>query len=52
MEINQDDYFRDELTAKLCSIVEGDDENILLVEEVLWNWLTENNFVKMGSIQR
>ena len=52
MEIKQDDYFRDDLTAKLYLIVEGDDENILLVEEVIWNWLSENNFVKMGSVQR
>jgi hypothetical protein len=52
LEISEDDYFRDELTSKLYRMIDADSSTLSMVEELVWSWLTENGFVRLGALQR
>lgn len=52
LEISDDDYYRDGLTAKLYRMIEADSATLSTIEELIWTWLTQNGFVRLGAVQR
>ena len=52
LEISEDDYYRDGLTSKLYRMIDADSATMSMTEELIWSWLTQNGFVRMGAVQR
>lgn len=52
LDMSEDDYYRDELTEKLYRMMEGDSTALSMMEEVIWSWLAQNGFVRLGAIQK
>jgi len=50
--MKEEDYFREELVSKVYRSIEGDKEGLGMMEDVIWNWLESNGFVKHDAIQR
>lgn len=47
-----EDYYRDELTSKLYRMIDADRATLSMVEELVWSWLSQNSFVRLGAVQR
>ena len=52
LEIKEDDYFRDEFVSRLYRCLEGDKEQMGVIEDIIWSWLDENGFIEHEAIQR
>ena len=39
LEIKEDDYFRDEFVSRLYRCLEGDKEQMEIIEDIIWSWL-------------